>query len=328
MSRRSPSLSHFLLRRLGHAVFMLFGVSLLTFFLIRLAPGDPFAALRLNPQVSPATIAGLRRAYGLNLPLPLQYWHWLRAVLHGEFGYSMAFNSPVWPLFKSRAAHTLLLALSALLLSWLLAIPLGVWAAARRGGWVDRLAGGGTSLLQALPDVLLALLLLGFALWTGWLPLGGMHSLGYRQLGPAARLLDLLRHMLLPLLALVAVALPLLVRHVRAAMLDVLAAPYIAAARGLGVPRRRLLFRHALPAAANPLLSLFGLSIGALLSGSLMVEVVMSWPGLGPLLLEAILNRDRYIVAAAVLASAVFIVGGSLLADLLLYWADPRIRVE
>jgi peptide/nickel transport system permease protein len=134
--------------------------------------------------------------------------------------------------------------------------------------------------------------------------------------------------MTLPVVALVLSALPLLIRHVRAAVADVLDAPFLLAAQGHGVPKRTLLYRYALPAAANPLISLFGFSIGGLLSGSLLIEVVMSWPGLGPLLLEAILSRDLYVVVGGVLFSTLFLAGGNFLADMLLYWADPRIRRE
>jgi peptide/nickel transport system permease protein len=132
--------------------------------------------------------------------------------------------------------------------------------------------------------------------------------------------------MALPVTALVLSSLPILIRHVRSSVVEVLGAPFLRAAEGHGIPRRRLLYRYALRAAANPLISLFGFSIGALLSGSLLVEVVMSWPGIGPLLLEAILSRDLYVVIGAVLLSTIFLVSGNLLADLLLYWADPRIR--
>lgn len=318
----------FLAHRLAHSLFVLFGVSLLTFALIKLAPGDYFQEMRMNPQISPATVAALRHAYGLDRALPVTYLRWLRSVLHGDLGFSFAYNRPVWPLFRVRAANTLLLTLSALLCSWLLAIPLGVGAAAHRGQWDDRVSSLVTTLLLAVPDVLIALALLALALRTGWFPTGGMHSLAAEGMGPAGRARDLLLHLALPVLALTAGLLPVQVRHVRSALLEVLDSPYLQAARGHGIRSGRLLFRHALPAAANPLISLFGVSFGGLLSGSLLVEVVMSWPGVGPLLLQAILERDLYVVVAAVLGSTVFLVAGNLLADVLLYLADPRIRVE
>ncbi len=151
-------------------------------------------------------------------------------------------------------------------------------------------------------------------------------SVDFESLSLLGKLSDLVRHMILPVAALVLSSLPLLVRHVRAAVAEVLGAPFLLAAKGHGIPKHRLLYRYALRAAANPLISLFGFSVGALLSGSLLVEVVMSWPGIGPFLLEAILARDLYVVIGGVLFSTLFLLGGNFLADVLLYWADPRIR--
>lgn len=317
----------FLARRLAHSLLVLLGVSVLTFALIKLAPGDYFEELRLNPQISPETVASLRTAYGLNRSLPVTYLVWLRSVLRGEWGFSFAYNTPVWPLLKVRAANTLTLTLTALLCSWLAAVPIGVWAAALRGGVWDKSWMAGTTLLLAVPDVVIALGLLSFALHTGWFPTGGMHSPAMEQTG-RAQFRDLVVHLFLPVLALASGLLPMLVRHIRSAMLEVLDAPYLRAARGHGIRRSRLIFRHALPAAANPLITLFGVSFGTLLSGSLLVEVIMSWPGLGPLLLEAILERDLYVVVGAVLLSTVFLVAGNLMADVLLHISDPRIHRE
>ena len=318
----------FLAQRLAHTLLVVVGVSMLTFALIKLAPGDYFEEMRMNPQISPGTVAALRNAYGLDRSLPVTYLAWMRSVLRGDLGFSFAYNSPVWPLLKVRAMNTLLLALTALLCSWLAAIPIGVWAATLRGGWEDKACSVGTTLFLAIPDVLIALAFLAFALRTGWFPTGGMHSLASEEMGVAGKSKDLILHLALPVLALVAGLLPVLIRHVRSALLEVLDSPYLQAARAHGIPRRRLLFHHALPAAANPLISLFGVSLGTVLSGSLLIEVVMSWPGLGPLLLQAILERDLYVVVAAVLFSTVFLVAGNLLADVLLHFADPRIRLE
>jgi peptide/nickel transport system permease protein len=179
---------------------------------------------------------------------------------------------------------------------------------------------------MAIPELLLGLALLLVATRTTLLPVGGMVSVGYDQLTPLGKLWDLLRHLLLPVVALVLGALPTLIRHTRAAMTEVLGSPFLLAARAHGICRRRLLWRHALPAAANPLISLLGLSIAGLLSGSLLIEVIMSWPGVGPLLLEAILARDIHLVVGTVMLSSLFLVTGNLVGDLLLYLTDPRIR--
>jgi peptide/nickel transport system permease protein len=318
----------YLLRRLGHGIFLLIGVSILAFLFTTLAPGNYFDEMRLNPRIAPETVAALRAQYQLDRPLPLRYASWVNSVLHGEMGFSFAYNSSVAPLLLARARNTLLLTVTAALLAWGVALPLGVWSADRLGRLPDRMLSWGTAVLLVIPDLALALSLLVLAVRTAWFPTGGMTSVNFETLSPVNKFRDLTLHMTLPVAALVLSALPLLVRHVRAAVADVLDAPFLLAAQGHGIPKHRLLYRYALPAAANPLISLFGFSIGALLSGSLLIEVVMSWPGIGPLLLEAILARDLYVVIGGVLFSTLFLVGGNLLADTLLYWADPRIRTE
>lgn len=319
-------MTRFLARRLLHAALVLFGVSLLSFLLLRAAPGDYYASLRLNPDVSPATVAALQAAAGEGRSFPARYWHWLRRAARGDFGFSLAYGEPVGELIFRPAENTLLLSGAALALAWLLSLPLGIWMAERRGRWGDRAAGGGLSALLAIPDVLLALALLLLAFKTGWFPVAGMSTRGAAAWPWPARVADLVRHMALPTVALVAGLLPVLARHARAAMVEALDSPHLLAAAGLGVPRSRLLWRHALPAAANPLISLFGVSLGWVLGGSLIVEVILSWPGLGPLLLEAVLNRDANVVIAAVLLGAVFFLAGGLVADLWLYRLDPRTR--
>jgi peptide/nickel transport system permease protein len=315
-------------RRLVHGFSLLIGVSLLSFVFTELAPGDYLAEMRLNPQISPQTVAALRVQYGLDRPLASRYFHWARSVARGDFGFSLAYNTPVAPLLRTRALNTLLLTTFATIVTWLIAIPLGVWSAAKAGRFLDRACSASVSALLAIPDVLLALVLLLLALRTGWFPTGGMTATNTAELGWWARCKDLLHHLLLPTATLVLASLPTLVRHVRAAMMEVLQTPFIRAARSHGIRRRRLLFVHALPAALNPLTSLFGFSIAGLLSGSLLIEVVMSWPGLGPLLVEAILSRDLYVVIGAVVFSTMFLVAGMLVSDLLLFASDPRIRRE
>jgi len=308
----------YLLRRVAHAFLLIIGVSILAFLFTTLAPGNYFDEMRLNPQIAPETLVALRAQYQLDRPLPLRYISWLNSVFHGQMGFSFAYNAPVAPLLLVRAKNTLLLTVTATLLAWGIALPLGVWSAERLGQFPDRVISWGTAALLVVPDLALALGLLVLAVRTHWFPTGGMTSVEFESLSTLNKIRDLALHMMLPVAALVLSTLPLLVRH----------APFLLAAEGHGIPRITLLFRYALPAAANPLLSLFGFSIGALLSGSLLIEVVMSWPGLGPFLLEAILARDIYIVIGGVLFSTIFLAAGNFLTDVLLYWLDPRIRTE
>ena len=318
----------YLARRLAHGLLVVVGISILSFVFMGLAPGDFLSDVRLDPRLSRETVAALRTRYGLDQPLPRKYLDWVQSVSRGELGFSLAHNRPVAALLWPRAQNTLMLTVPATALAWLIAVPLGAWSASGRGRWGDRLCALATTALLAVPEPLLVVGLLLLAVRTGAFPTGGRMSDGFADMGRWQQAKDLAAHLFLPVTALVLVNLPVLVRHVRASVLDVLSTPFILAARARGVPPGRLLFRDALKAAANPLISLFGLSIAALLSTSLVVELVMGWPGLGPLLLDAIAARDLHVVIGAVLCSTMLLLGGNLLADGLLYLADPRVRAD
>lgn len=318
----------YLALRLGHGLLILFGVSLLMFLLQQAAPGEFLSDVKLNSQISEETVKALRAQYELDQPLPRRYVRWMGSVLKGELGYSFAYNVPASSLLWPRVLNTLLLSVPALIISWMIAIPLGVFAAAWRGGWLDRVFSAGTSFALALPDLLLALLAIFLALRTHRFPVGGMHSVGAQDLGVWGRFKDLGWHMALPVAVIVLGSIAPILRQVRSSMIELLDSSFMRAAEGHGLRKLTLLFRHALPAAANPLISLFGISVAMLLSVGLLVEVVMSWPGMGPLLLESILARDLFVVIGAVMLSTLLLVIGNLLADVLLYLVDPRIRVQ
>lgn len=313
-------------RRTLQGLLLLAGVSLFSFALLSIAPGNFYDELRLNPQISAETVAAIKAQYGMGRSLPVRYFRWLVSMADGEFGYSLEYHQSVASLIWPRARNTLILTGLATLLAWLVALPWGTLEALHRGRWIDRAGGMVTALLLAIPDVLLGLLLLLLAARTGWFPTGGMASASGAAGPLAARLWDALLHLFLPVLALVLATLPILVRHTRSSMSVALDSTFVQAARMQGISRSRTLWRYAFPAAMNSLISLFGFSIGGLLSMSLLMEVVFGWPGLGPLILEAMLARDIYVVMAAVVLSSIFLVAGNLLADVLLYWNDPRIR--
>jgi len=315
-------------RRLLHGALIVVAVSLLSFVFARLAPGDYYSEMQSDPRISGSTIEGLRQQAGLRRSWPVQYAAWAASLARGDFGYSLAYQGPVAPILWQRVRATLLLTGTATVFAWLLALPFGVWNAVVRGSWKDTAMRAALSVLILTPDILLALLLLLLAVRTGWLPTGGMMSAGFRSLGAARQAADVAWHLALPAAVLVLGMLPVLVRHVRSAMAGVLDSPFGQAARAHGIPRGRRLFRHLLPAALGPLVPLAGISLGTLLSASLLVEVVMGWPGLGPLFLDAVMARDVAVVLAVVILSAGLLVVGNLLADLLLYAADPRIRVK
>lgn len=319
-----PKLTIFLVRRIAHALLILTLASLLAFTLASIAPGDYFDDMRVNAAISPRTLQKLRSQYGLDRPNTERYLQWASSIGRGQLGFSFAYNSPAGPILFSRCRNTLLLTGTATLLAWSLALICGGWAAMKGGGVADLLVNALNALLLAVPEVVLALCALLFAVRTGWFPAGGLTS----GVSGRSEIPDLARHLALPAIVLAAGSLPLLLSHVRDALSEVLRSPFIEAAEACGIPARRRLIRHALPAAANPLITLFGNSIGMLISSSLLTEAVFGWPGLGQLMLEAVEARDFFLVVDSALLSTLFFLLGGLIADILLFAADPRIRAD
>jgi peptide/nickel transport system permease protein len=316
----------FVLSRLMHGFLIMLGVSVLSFTMLELAPGEFFDDLKIDASVSAGTVDTLRETNGLTHSPLVRYAHWLGSVARGDFGVSLAHRSPVAPLLWERTRNTLMLTVPALIITWTIALPVGLWAARNRGRRLDRVCTGTTSAFLAVPDLLIGLLMLLLALGTGLFPTGGMYSPGAASSDTGARLRDLAMHATLPLCAIVISTLPMILRHVRASAIDATQAPAVRAARGHGVRGWRLDLRYILTIAANPLISLAGLSIAGLLSASLLIEVIMSWPGLGPLVVEALLARDVHVVLGASMLGAMFLIVGNLMADVTLYVVDPRIR--
>ena len=320
------STGSYLLRRVGHSILLTFAVSVLTFALLDIAPGTFFDELKTNPSITAETLTVLKNRYGLDQPLPIRYERWLKGAIRGDFGLSLAYNTPVVSLLLPRAGNTILLTGIATILAWFIAIPLGIWSAAGTRSWRRHIVETAASGLLVIPEMILALACLWIAVRTHTLPVGGMTSRHFEELNGLGKIKDLASHLIVPVVVLALGMLPALVRHVRGAMTQALRLPFVQAARAHGIPRGWVLMRYALPVAANPLISLFGFSLAGLLSASMLVEVVMGWPGIGPLLLDATLSRDVYVVIGAVMLSSVLVIIANLVADLLLYAADPRIR--
>jgi ABC-type dipeptide/oligopeptide/nickel transport system permease component len=317
----------YLRRRLLRAILLLFGVSVLSFCFFQVVPGDYFDELRLDPFVSRQTVEVLRKQHGLDAALTLRYSRWLGSLLRGDWGFSLAYNSPAGPLLRERAGNTLVLAGPSVLLAWLIAVPIGLWANTGRK-WRSASTTAVVSGLLVLPDLLIILALTLLAAQSRHLPIGGMTSVDFDQMTFWRRSQDIVLHMIVPGTALVLATLPVVLSYTRIVIAEVLQSPFITAARARGIPKLRLLLGYVLPAAANPLITLLGFSIGTLLSSSVLVEAIIGWPGLGQLLLQAILQRDFDVVAGAVMLSTTLYVAANLFADLLLYAADPRIKKE
>ncbi len=315
-------------RRLIQLIPLLFGVTLISFVVIQLSPGDFLAEMRLNPVVSTEMIESMRRNFGLDQPLHIQYFKWLRQLLRGDFGFSFAYHVPVTWLIGSRLINTLILNIAALIVAWLVAIPIGIHAATRQYSPSDNALSMTAYLGISTPTFFSGLLLLLFAFKTRLLPIGGMTSLDYEFFPWYGKVLDVGRHLIIPATVLAFGASAGLMRQMRGNLLEELRQDYVRTARAKGLAERPVVYKHAVRNAINPLITIFGFEIGGLLSGSAILENVVGWPGLGRLILEALVQKDLYVVMGSLLIGSVTLVLGNLLADILLVVADPRIRYD
>lgn len=307
---------------------MLLVMSLFTFVLMQKTAGSYYDTLKLNPQISPETIARYIKLYHLDRPLLVQYFSWLVNMFHGEFGYSFFYNIPVVSVLGTRMWNTLILSLASLILTWGIAIPLGIFAAVNRNKFSDRLIQIFSYFALSSPGFFVAMLLLYFVSQTGILPLGGMHSADYDKLNIFGKFWDLLRHVALPATALSIASLGSLQKIMRSNMLETLGQQYILTARAKGLSERRVIYVHALRNAINPLVTILGYEFSGLLSGAALLEIICSWPGLGAMMLTAVQSKDIYLVMASFMLSGFLLIMGNLLADILLARLDPRIRYE
>ncbi len=316
----------YILRRLLQMIPLVLGITILSFGAMQLAPGDYVEQMKQNPQIRPETIKRLRQQYGLDKPPAVQYFYWLKNAAQGNFGESFTYKEPAFKLIMSRAYYTILLAFYSGLLAWVLAIPLGIYAATHRNNWLDRVLNFGAFAGISLPGFFVALLAMRFALISGWFPVGGASSVNYEQMSQGQKILDTAHHLILPTLVLGIGGIAGLMRQMRGNLLDVLSENYILAARARGLSERAVIVKHATRNAINPLITLVGYQISGLLAGAALVENVMAWPGLGRLLLESVQTQDLYVSMASFVMGAVLLIVGNLIADILLAITDPRIK--
>ncbi len=312
-----------LLGRIGQSLVLLVLVSMIGFALLHLAPGGPLAQFALTPGMSAETMAQLAHQMGLDRPLPMQYLDWAGRLLGGDWGHSYRDNAPVLAVIGSHMGATFLLMGSATLLAVLIGTAVGVLGAVRRYSLADYLATVGAMVALSVPTFWFGLVTIYlFSVTLGWLPSGNRHTSGDDSL------LDALRHLVLPCAVLTLVTVATWSRFMRASMLDVISQDYIRTARAKGVRRRAVLVRHALRNALLPMITIAGLQLPTLLGGALVTETVFTWPGMGRLFLDSIGYRDYPVVMGLLMISAVLVLIGNLLADLLYVVADPRIRVR
>jgi len=311
--------------RLASGLAVVLGVVLLTFLLLHLAPGDPAVHLA-GPAATPAELAALRSRLGLDQPLPVQFVQWLGRTVQGDWGTSLATGRSVGAMLREAWPWTALLVSLSLGLSYLLGIAVALLQARGRRSTDTALSMLSVGLF-GLPGYWLAVMLVWvFSYQLKLLPAFGAAGLDADFLPPAARLLDGIRHLTLPVATLSLIGLGGAARFARGALFDVRDATFVLAARARGLPERRVLLSHLLRNALGPVVTLLGLSLPALFSGAVFVEGVFAWPGVGRVLVEGVQGRDYPVVMAAVTVSAILVVIGNLLADLLRHWADPRVR--
>ncbi len=320
----------FLTRRLLAAIPLIIVVTFITKALLVASPGNFLDTIRTNPSISSDYVAQMERLYHLDSNNVFErYWYWLWPAVRGDFGFSFTRSAPVLSLLGERVFNTLLLTGSALVFSWVFAIPLGVIAAAYRNRWLDRLIGFISFFGLSIPSVFFSLLMVLFAAKTGLFPAGGIHNqVMWDVMSPWQKFADTVWHLVLPMIVLGTIGMAQFVRQMRSEMIETLSQDYIRTARAKGLSQWRVLSRHALGNAINPLVTLFGFSLSTLLAGALLVEYVFGWPGLGTLIFDALSNKDEPVVMASVVMLVLMLVVGNLIADVLLAIIDPRIRLE
>lgn len=317
----------FVLKRILQAIPLLLIISLMSFVMLKLAPIDPLAYLKANPAISQATIKAEEERLGLNKPAPLQYVIWLTNLVRGDLGISTTGGS-VFALLMQRSANTFVLGFLSVLFTWLIAIPAGVYAAVHRSKWEDKLMNLLSAVGMSMPTFLFALILLMFAVHSRLLPIGGLTSPDFYDRDLFGQLTDLAAHLVIPVTVLTFFGLATIQRQMRGSLLDVLRAEYIRTARAKGLPENKVIYKHALRNAINPLITLLGFEFASLLSGAALTETVLAYPGLGRLTLEGVLTKDMNLVMASLMLGSIMLIAGNLLADILLTFADPRISLE
>ncbi len=315
----------FIFKRLLQTIPLLVIVSLLSFFIIRLSPIDPLAELRLNPSISQETLEKEVKRLNLDKPIGIQYLSWAISFVRGDLGYTSA-GEKVSTKLKERIPNTLLLTLVVIFMTWSAGIPLGIASAVHKGSTFDRILTVLSSIGMAIPSFFFAILMLIFAVKTGWFPVGGLTSYNFNDMTFWGKFVDITKHLILPAIVLFTISLSGLQRQMRANMLEVLDSDYVKFARAKGLSEGKVIFKHALRNAINPMITLLGFEFAGLLSGAALTEYVFQYPGLGRLILEAVMKSDINLVMASLMMGTIMLIAGNLIADILLMITDPRLR--
>lgn len=315
----------FIAKRLIQTIPLIIIVSLLSFFIIRLSPIDPLAELRLNPSISQETLDKEIKRLNLDKPIGIQYLSWAKSFLKGDLGYTSS-GEKVSTKLKERIPNTLLLTLIVIIMTWSVGVPLGILASIKKETFFDRTLTILSSIGMAIPSFFFAILMLILAVKTGIFPVGGLTSYNFNEMNFFEKIFDLIRHVALPAIVLFTISLSGLQRQMRANMLEILDSDYIKFARAKGLSENKVIFKHALRNAINPMITLLGFEFAGLLSGAALTEYVFQYPGLGRLILEAVMKSDINLVMASLMMGTIMLIVGNLIADILLMLTDPRLK--
>jgi peptide/nickel transport system permease protein len=314
-------LSYIIRRTLG-AIPLLFGITIISFLIIKMAPGDP-ASLMMDPNISPADKEKFMEKYGLNDPIPVQYVKWVGNMLQGDFGTSLIRKGvPVSEMIMNRLPNTLLLMVVSTIIAMLISIPFGVLSATRPYTKIDYTVTVASFVGLATPNFWLGLILIMvFAVHLKWFPTGGVATLN----APFS-IWDRIHHLILPAFVLASADMASLTRYTRSSMLEVIKQDYIRTARAKGLKERKVIYKHGLRNGLIPIITIFGLLLPTFIGGSVVVEKIFGWPGIGLLFIDSAFQRDYPVLMALTVISAVFVVIGNLIADILYAIFDPRIE--
>jgi peptide/nickel transport system permease protein len=315
----------FVAKRLIQTIPLIIIVSLLSFFIIRLSPIDPLAELRLNPSISQETLDKEIKRLNLDKPIGIQYLSWAKSFLKGDLGYTSS-GEKVATKLKERIPNTLLLTLIVIIMTWSVGVPLGILASIKKETFFDRTLTILSSIGMAIPSFFFAILMLILAVKTGIFPVGGLTSYNFNEMNFFEKFFDIIRHVALPAIVLFTISLSGLQRQMRANMLEILDSDYIKFARAKGLSETKVIFKHALRNAINPMITLLGFEFAGLLSGAALTEYVFQYPGLGRLILEAVMKSDINLVMASLMMGTIMLIVGNLIADILLILTDPRLK--
>ena len=320
------SIWSYILKRILQGIPIIIIVSFISFFLIRLSPVDPLAELRMNPSITKQTLEAEKVRLWLDKPVIVQYFIWGKNFIRGDMGTTVS-GEKVSTKIKERAFNTLLLSFSVIFWTWIIGIPLGVIAALNYRSTFDRILTVLSSIGMAIPSFFFAILLLIFAQKSGLFPIGGLTCPNFTNFSPLHKVLDVAHHLFLPTLVLTTISLAGLSRQMRSNLLDVLDSDYVKFARAKGLAPSKVIIKHALRNAINPLVTLLGFEFAALLSGAALTEYVFQYPGLGRLILEAVMKSDINLVMASLMIGSFMLIAGNILSDILLKLTDPRVRL-